>query len=155
MKQQTRDSCIECVEKHLGGAWVLVTEDNEGYDTRLRVVGELYQAEDESQAYPELHDAIREARKAYQESRTVPDFKSLSRLLKEARDHVREEAKVHSSRGDSPCAYADFAGTCCGGKTRWSCNHPTASVQQEEPDNGWARSHCMEQCDYRVMPEDG
>jgi len=44
----TRPSCLECVEKHLGAAYVLVTESREGYAHRLRAIGHLFEAEDES-----------------------------------------------------------------------------------------------------------
>lgn len=76
----TRDSCIECVEKHLGAAWVLCAEERDGYPYRLRVIGHLHEAEDESQAWPQLHDAIRESRKNYQQAGQVPNFEALSRL---------------------------------------------------------------------------
>ena len=59
----TRASCIECVEKHIGAACVLMSECRQGYSYRLRVIGHLHEAEDESQEWPELHVAIREARK--------------------------------------------------------------------------------------------
>jgi len=76
----TRPSCIECVEKHLGAALVLLTETREGYAYRLRAIGHLFEAEDESQAWPELHAAIREARKAYQADGTLPDWGTLGLL---------------------------------------------------------------------------
>ena len=74
----TRPSCIECVEKHLGAALVLLTETREGYAYRLRAIGHLFEAEDESQAWPELHAAIREARKAYQADGRLPDWDTLA-----------------------------------------------------------------------------
>jgi hypothetical protein len=73
----SRPSCIECVEKHLGAALVLLTEAREGYAYRLRAIGHLFEAEDESQVWPELHAAIREARKAYQATGSQPDWESL------------------------------------------------------------------------------
>ena len=48
---------------------------------QLRAIGHLFEAEDESQAWPDLHDAIREARRAYQRAGTIPDFDSLAALL--------------------------------------------------------------------------
>jgi len=77
----TRPSCLECVEKHLGAAWVLIAEHRDGYPHRLRAIGHLHEAEDESQAWPELHNAIREARKAYQQAGTMPDFEALAGRL--------------------------------------------------------------------------
>ena len=41
----TRPSCIDCVEKHLGAALVLLTETREGYAYRLRAIGHLFEAE--------------------------------------------------------------------------------------------------------------
>ncbi len=74
----TRPSCLECVEKHLGAAWVLIAEHRDGYPHRLRAIGHLHEAEDESQAWPKLHDAIRAARKAYQQTGSMPDFDTLA-----------------------------------------------------------------------------
>ena len=76
----TRPSCLECVEKHLGAAWVLLAEHRDGYPHRLRAIGHLHEAEDESQAWPALHNAIRDARKAYQRDGTMVDFPSLALL---------------------------------------------------------------------------
>jgi hypothetical protein len=81
----TRPSCIECVEKHLGAAYVLLTEVNDGYAHRLRAIGHLHEAEDESQAWPALHIAIRKARKGYQSSAVMPNW---DRLAKAARKIV-------------------------------------------------------------------
>lgn len=77
----TRPSCLECVEKHLGAAWVLIAEHRDGYPHRLRAIGHLHEAEDESQAWPELHDAIRAARKAYQQTGAMPDFAALAEAV--------------------------------------------------------------------------
>ena len=74
----TRPSCIDCVEKHLGAAIVLLTETREGYAYRLRAIGHLFEAEDESQEWPELHAAIREARKVYQADGKLPDWEALA-----------------------------------------------------------------------------
>ena len=69
----TRPSCIECVEKHLGAAYVLLTEAREGYAYRLRAVGHLFEAEDEPQEWPvELHAAIRDARTRYRAAGEMP-----------------------------------------------------------------------------------
>lgn len=73
----TRASCLECIEKHLGAAYVLLAETRDGYAHRLRAIGHLHEAEDESQEFRELHAAIRAARKAYQTAGTIPDWESL------------------------------------------------------------------------------
>ena len=85
----TRPSCIECVEKHLGAAYVLLTEAREGYAYRLRAVGHLFEAEDESQEWPQLHAAIREARTHYQAGGSMPDWQALDGMLPVERKRVR------------------------------------------------------------------
>ncbi|MCL2646104.1 MAG: hypothetical protein FWD61_03750 [Phycisphaerales bacterium] len=81
----TRPSCLECVEKHLGAAYVLLSESQDGYAYRLRAVGHLHEAEDESQQWPALHAAVRATRKAYQTQGTVPDWQTLENQMAEAR----------------------------------------------------------------------
>ena len=46
----------------------------------LRAIDHLFEAEDESQEWPGLHDAIRVARRAYQADGTMPDFEDLGIL---------------------------------------------------------------------------
>ena len=92
----SRPSCIECCEKHVGAAYVLLTELNDlpdtpaerrqGFSRRLRAIGHLFEAEDESQEWPELHNAIRHARKAYQADGQIPDWEPLA----QAADQVRQ-----------------------------------------------------------------
>lgn len=85
----TRDSCLECTEKHLGAALILITEVRDGYaEHRLRAIGHLHEAEDESQAWPELHDAVRAARKSYQSDNITPDFKALAELAQGVRNNA-------------------------------------------------------------------
>ena len=48
---------------------------------RLRAIGHLFGAEDESQEWPEIHDAIRAARRAYQQTVCIPDFDALAILV--------------------------------------------------------------------------
>ena len=81
----TRLSCLECVEKHLGAAYVLLTETRAGYAHRLRAVGHLHEAEDESQEWGGLHRAIRAARRAYQTMGLIPDWARLQGLVEAAR----------------------------------------------------------------------
>ena len=94
----TRPSCIECVEKHLGSAMVLLSELNDlpddeatrrqGFSRRLRAIGHLFEAEDESQEWPELHAAIRASRKAYQADGAMPDPEHLGTLANGVRSAV-------------------------------------------------------------------
>lgn len=81
----TRLSCLECVEKHLGAAYVLLTETRSGYAHRLRAVGHLHEAEDESQAWGSLNQAIRAARRAFQVMGLIPDWARLQGLVEAAR----------------------------------------------------------------------
>jgi hypothetical protein len=53
------------------------------YAHRLRAIGHLHEAEDESQAVPDLHAAIRAARRAYQTDGTIPAWASLESLIGE------------------------------------------------------------------------
>ena len=99
----SRPSCIECVEKHLGAAYVLLTEARDlpagqaglsagqagGYAYRLRAVGHFFEAEDESQEWPELHAAIRAARKAYQADGTMPDWPFFEGRIRDVRSGER------------------------------------------------------------------
>jgi len=82
----TRPSCLECVEKHLGAAYVLLAETADGYAHRLRAIGHFHEAEDESQEWPTLHTAIRAARKTYQTDSRMPDWEALGKLAQEVRD---------------------------------------------------------------------
>jgi hypothetical protein len=84
-----RPSCIECVEKHLGAAMVMLAEIHDGYSYRLQFVGHLHEAEDESRQWTQLHDLIRQARKAWQQQGTVPDWERLARTLAEVRNDAR------------------------------------------------------------------
>lgn len=86
--EPTRQSCKECVEKHLGAAWVLLTETREGYGHRLLGIGHLHEAEDESQEWPDLHNAIRVARKEYQMAGTIPPWEALAMMTSLVRDGV-------------------------------------------------------------------
>jgi len=96
----SRPSCIECCEKHLGAAYVLLTELNDlpddpaerrqGFSRRLRAIGHLFEAEDESQQWPELHNAIRAARKTYQADGTMPDWEAIESILEETRGNIQQ-----------------------------------------------------------------
>ncbi|OQB77962.1 MAG: hypothetical protein BWX88_05228 [Planctomycetes bacterium ADurb.Bin126] len=72
----------------MGAAYVLLAELNDLPDDRrvqptnlsrrLRAIGHLFEAEDESQQWSDLHAAIREARRAYQAEGTLPDWEALA-----------------------------------------------------------------------------
>lgn len=65
-------------------AYVLLTEAREGYAYRLRVVGHIFEAEDESQEWPKLRGAIRDARTRYQAGEEMPDGQALEKMAREA-----------------------------------------------------------------------
>jgi len=56
-----------------------------GYAYCLRAIGHLFEAEDESQEWPDLHAAIRQARKAYQADAQLPDWEALARASADVR----------------------------------------------------------------------
>jgi len=92
----TRPSCVECVQKHLGAAWVLISEHRSGYAHRLLAIGHLFEAEDESQEWPDLHAAIRVARKAFQADGTMPDWDTLAEM---AQTSPRAPRPAHKPSG--------------------------------------------------------
>ena len=63
-----------------------------GYAYRLRAVGHLFEAEDESQEWPELHAAIRDARTRCQAGGAMPDWQALDDLLSVEREKARQAA---------------------------------------------------------------
>ena len=82
----------------LGAAMVLLCElsdlpadevsRRQGFSHRLRAIGHLFEAEDESQQWSDLHTAIREARKAYQASGTMPNWNRLGEVTHGTRQVV-------------------------------------------------------------------
>jgi hypothetical protein len=80
---KTRESCIECVEKHPGSAMVQLDEFHDGYDYYLRIVGNLREAEDESQEWHQLSTLIRNSRKEFQKTRKIPDWKTIGNTIEQ------------------------------------------------------------------------
>ena len=68
-----RSTCMECVEKHLGAALVLMSEAESGYpEHKLLAIGHLHEAAEESaDVRPQLAALIRDIRKAYQRGEPV------------------------------------------------------------------------------------
>jgi hypothetical protein len=81
-----RPSCLECVEKHLGAAFVIASEIHDGYAYHLRFIGHLYEAEDESQEFLKLHEMIRSARKSYQREGIIPDWEIFAQEIRELKN---------------------------------------------------------------------
>ena len=88
-----RPSCFECTEKHWFSAWKMMCEIQDGYDFRRRVIGELFQAEDESGAWKELHLFIRNARKEYQQKGIIPNWKESDKLMNEIYQQIKLDNK--------------------------------------------------------------
>jgi len=64
----------------------------------IRAIGHLFEAEDESQAWPDLHDAIREARKACQATGAMPDLRLLAGLVAHGRESAVPAGVTSSGR---------------------------------------------------------
>ena len=93
-----RKSCVECVEKHLGAAMVLLAEAQDGYtENRLRAIGHMHEAADESRQWSELSQAIRAARIAYQREGAIPDWEAIALLAKGAHDGQQAAGMAKSS----------------------------------------------------------
>lgn len=82
---------MECVEKHVSVAYVAAGEVYDGYEGVMKIIGNLRLAEEHSQEWPILHDAIRESRKNFQSKRTMPDWKNLGDLISQARHSFNPE----------------------------------------------------------------
>ena len=98
-----RDSCIYCVEKHVGKAMVLLDEllsnrplhaehGTAEYDARIKtelnhlgIIGNLQAATDEAEEWPELHDTLLAAEREYRYRGTVPDWKAISGMIEEVK----------------------------------------------------------------------
>ncbi len=77
-----RPSCMECVEKHLGAALVLMGEAEAGYpEHKLLAIGHLHEAADESaDRMPELSALLRDIRKRYQQGEPI-EFENILEAL--------------------------------------------------------------------------
>jgi len=62
----------------------------QGFSRRLRAIGHLFEAEEEFQEWPELHNAIRQAREAYQADGTMPDWQTLAMAVADTRQTLLE-----------------------------------------------------------------
>lgn len=85
--------CLECVEKHVGESvaeierlvgegWIVAGETMDGYPGRLKIIGNLALAEKHARAWPAIHDALRDARKAYQNPpHAMPDWPAIEAII--------------------------------------------------------------------------
>ena len=84
-----RDSCIQCVEKHVGKALVLYKELLTASETNnvnaelnhLEIIGNLQAATDEAEQWPELHKAIDTAEREYRYKGNGPDWEMLAKVI--------------------------------------------------------------------------
>lgn len=104
-----RDSCIYCVEKHVGKAMVLLDEllsnrlfhaehGTAEYDARIKtelnhlgIIGNLQAATDEAEEWPELHDTLLAAEREYRYHGIVPDWEKISGLIKNVKEDSNGE----------------------------------------------------------------
>lgn len=84
-----RDSCIECVKKHVGYAKRLIEESKTLTSSdkgsilmnHLDTIGELRAATDEASAYTELHDLLLSSERAYRYYGATPDWDAIVNLM--------------------------------------------------------------------------
>jgi hypothetical protein len=84
----TRDSCLDCVNKHIG----IVTTLYEKYTKEenvvvkklqyLKIIGNLYEAEEESENWPDIKNTVRNLRLSFMQSKVL-DVLILANILKE------------------------------------------------------------------------
>ena len=87
----SRPGCLECVEKHIGAAMVILSEIHAGYAYHLRLIGHLHEAEEESQEWESLFRLIRKARKRYQTKQVIPDWDIIAQEL----SNVKGDPNAH------------------------------------------------------------
>ncbi|MCL2117842.1 MAG: hypothetical protein FWH27_05370 [Planctomycetaceae bacterium] len=87
----SRPGCLECVEKHLGAAMVILSEIHAGYAWHLRLIGHLHEAEEESQDWDALFRLIRKARKAYQTANIIPDWEIIAQELANVKGNINAD----------------------------------------------------------------
>jgi hypothetical protein len=91
-----RDSCILCVEKHIGKALVLYKELLTAAETNnvnvelnhLEIIGNLQAATDEAEQWPELHKAIDTAEREYRYKGNGPDWREIFGMIQVAKNAV-------------------------------------------------------------------
>jgi len=87
------DSCIQCVEKHVGKALVLYRELLTATETNnvnvelnhLEIIGNLQTATDEAEEWPALHDAIDAAERCYRYKGISPGWEELAKQIRVAK----------------------------------------------------------------------
>ena len=101
-----RPSCMECVEKHLGAALVLMGEAEAGYpEHKLLAIGHLHEAAEESaDMRPELSALLRDIRKRYQQGEAV-EFEAILEALNQhgvwRMDQLWKAQEAKNTRADA------------------------------------------------------
>ncbi len=74
------------------------TWERSDFDTEVKV-GHLFEAEDESRECPDLHNAIRQARKTYQADGTMPDWEKLATRANDQRIALATDGGAERGNG--------------------------------------------------------
>lgn len=86
-----RDSCIQCVIKHLGKAAILLQELRNYPHHFVYVIGNLSEAEDEAEKmYPEIRNRIYAVRKALMRGEDI----ELDNLVSDIYERYRQESSL-------------------------------------------------------------
>lgn len=120
------DSCVWCVEKHIGKAMVLwdeITTSGESgmkdgtaavnvYRNHILVIGNLGAAVDESVEYAELHELLKKTERMYRYYGTAPEWEKILELLEKVKNEQvailkEEERKANETRILQAKAIAD------------------------------------------------
>lgn len=85
----TRNYCLDCVNKHIGTVSSLyekyIKEDNKAVKQLqyLKIIGNLYEAEEESENWPDIKNTVRNARLSFMQNKVL-DLLILANILKDA-----------------------------------------------------------------------
>lgn len=142
---ELRDSCIDCVCKHLSQALVLMQEVHQGYPRHHWIaVGHLGEAADEAiKEFPKLAAEIREHRIKYMADPTY-DVPVLD-LIEKARKHMKHEgASREESLGRTPLrSLAEVSPPGWHGTVRAMKTHGHVGKGKDEIDNPYALAWWM------------
>ena len=87
------ESCLECVEKHLAAAHEQFKEVPHGYPEHiLSAIGNLVEAQNAATNFPEIANAIRDARISFQRKGEIPNLITIEQLVLTAKQ-TQEDGK--------------------------------------------------------------
>lgn len=139
-QDSTRESCLICVEKHLGNALSLFDEVTQGYPQhRVLAVGNLSQAADEAfREHPELAEKIRDMRHRFQVDDIIPTVDEVYELLE---PYYTPNSSVSEDNFDAASPTKDTVnynyednGNPCQGCVHWG--GLTGRVDEDEHEEG-------------------